>query len=121
MKKIFILILLFSVFILSGCGNELNKYSGIYKGKYMRIIGDIDRTSNDEFYIELKSDGTGKNHRDGEVFEVTWSIDGKNILVNEAFNGITSYHGTIEDNGLKIYNGDSNDLGTFEYVYEKSS
>ena len=138
MKKIvsiltLIAILALSLVILTGCANE-NKdqaekkntksnaeVAGTYVGKYTKFVGDPDSAKEEEeFSLELKEDGTGKHNRDGMSFNVTWSLDGEKFKMSETFVGDPiEYTGTLKDKNLDIFNGDTENALTYEYVYEK--
>lgn len=138
MKKSFsiilILVLLVSgLLMFAGCGKEeegkkeenkkpdLSAYAGTYEGKYTKVVGDTDdnRNEDEEFSLDLKADGTGKHNRDGMSFNVTWTVDGENFSMSETFIGDPiEYTGTLKNGKLDIFNGDPDEIFTYEYVYE---
>ena len=125
MKKIFngflVVALVMMLFTITGCGKDLSAYAGVYKGEYSKFVGDtMDAASKEEFSLELNRDGSGKHNRDGESFNVTWSVSGEEFKMTETFLGMSNeYTGTLKDGKLDIFNGDpTNDL-TYEYVYNK--
>ena len=124
MKKVVFCSILFvlSLFIITGCGSDLDKYAGTYKLEYSKFIGDpeTEKNTNDVEEIILNADGTGKSTRDGLNITVEWKIDGENITLIENYAGIKlDYNGTLKDNKLDLFNGDkTNDL-TMEKVYIK--
>ena len=125
MKKFRLLVALLAVatvITLTGCGSktDLSKYAGTYKGEYTKYVGDSTKITDDEFSVELKSDGTGSSTRDGATYDITWSLDGETFKMTEKFAGLTiDYEGTLKDSKLDIYNGDKKDNFTVEYVYSK--
>lgn len=117
------------LFALAGCGKEekkeeakkqdLSAYAGTYEGQYTKLVGDT-RKDEEEFSLELKADGTGVHNRDDYSFKVTWELDGENFKMTETFIGDPIiYTGTLKDGKLDIFNGDPDDIWTYEYVYEK--
>ena len=124
MKKAFrallVLVAVFSVALLTGCGKDLSKYAGNYEGKYGKFVGDETKETDSEFSLELKADGTGSSTRDGATYDVTWSMDGDKIKMTEKFFGITiDYTGTVKDDELTLYNGPEDEDLTYIYVYTK--
>ncbi len=102
---------------------DLSQYAGTYEGLYTKIVGDPDteKVEDEEFSLELNSDGTGRHNRDDASFKVTWSLDGDKFKMTETFVGDPiEYTGTLKDGKLDIFNGDPDDIWTFEYVYEKT-
>lgn len=124
MRKIIVcfVFIVFGLILLTGCGNKLKDYAGIYKLEYSKFVGDsIDAKSVDEVAeIILNDDGTGKSNRDGLNIDVEWTMDGENITLIEVYMGIRlEYNGIIKNGRLDIFNGDkTNDL-TVEKVYNK--
>ncbi len=134
MKKVLsvslVMILLISgLFIFTGCGKteekkeekkqDLSAAAGTYTGKYVKLVGDTEKVE-EEFSLELKADGTGVHNRDDYSFDVTWSLDGDKFKMTETFIGDPIiYTGTLKDGKLDIFNGDPDDIWTYEYVYEK--
>ena len=135
MKKILsvslvIAVLLTGLLVFTGCEKDDDKkdkketdssaVAGTYVGKYTKLVGDDTKETDEEFYLELNEDGTGKHHRDDYTFNVTWSLDGKEFKMTEKFVGDPiEYTGTLKDGKLDIFNGDPDDDWTYEYVYEK--
>lgn len=126
MKKkgiFFAVISVFCLFMLTACGgSKLKDYAGTYNGEYTKFVGDSmeDKDTSDDFYLELKEDGTGIHHRGGENYSVKWEIDKENFKMTETFLGISiEYTGTLKDGKLDIFNGDKEDIFTVEYVYTK--
>lgn len=125
MRKNFRMLLVLAivgVIFITGCGkSNLKDVVGTYEGEYTKFVGDPDTAKDEsEFSLVLNEDGTGKHNRDGESFDVKWSIDGEKFNMTETFLGITNeYNGTLKEGKLDIFNGDpKNDL-TAEYVYTK--
>ena len=123
MKKLILcsILVLFCLFV-TGCGNELDKYSGTYKLEYSKFVGDPDteKDTTDIQEIILNSDGTGKSNRDGLNINIEWKIDGENITLIETYGGIKlDYNGTLKDNRLDLFNGDKTNALTMEKVYIK--
>ena len=123
MKKFRLLVALvavFTVLTLTGCGKDLSKYAGTYKGEYTKMVGDTEKETADTFSLELKADGTGTSTRDGYDYDITWSVDGETFKMTEKFLCLTvDYTGTIKDDKIDVFNGDKNDDFTYEYVYTK--
>ena len=117
------LVLVACVFTITACGKaNLKDAAGTYTGKYTKLVGDDfeNRTTDEEFSLELKEDGTGTHNRDGASYKVEWKLDGESFTMKETFLGISiDYNGTLKDGKLDIFNGDSKDIFTMEYVYEK--
>ena len=111
----------FGLLIITGCGQNLSIYAGTYHGEYIKIVGDDDSNKNvdEEFFLELDANGMGKHHRDGEVYDVVWSLDGEKFTMTEKFISEIKYTGTLKDGKLDIFNGDPTDIWTYEYVYTK--
>lgn len=120
-KNVFVLVVLvLGIFVITGCGKkDLATYAGTYEGKYTKLVGDETKNTDEEFYLELASDGTGKHHRNGESYNLTWDVDGEKFTMTETFIGKIEYTGTLKDGKLNIFNGDPEDIWTYEYVYEK--
>ena len=135
MKKILsvslvIAVLLTGLLVFTGCEKDdekkdkketdLSAVEGTYVGQYTKLVGDDTKETDEEFYLELNEDGTGKHHRDDYTFNVTWTLDGKDFKMTEKFVGDPiEYTGTLKDGKLDIFNGDPDDDWTYEYVYEK--
>ncbi len=121
MKKVFLLcLLIIGLFIITGCGNKLSEYAGIYKLEYSKFVGDPDtaKDTSEVAEITLNSDGTGKSVRDGLNIDIEWKLDGENITLTEIYMGIKlDYNGTLKDNKLDIFNGDKTNQLTVEKVY----
>ncbi len=119
-KGVFLLtIVAFSFLVLTGCGKDLSAYAGTYEGKYTKLVGDEAKNEEEEFSLELKKDGTGVHNRDGESYNVTWTLDGEKFAMTETFIGKIEYTGTLKDGHLSIFNGDPTNDFTYEYVYDK--
>lgn len=98
---------------------DLSQYAGTYEGKYTKLVGDSQKNE-EEFSLELKKDGTGTHYRDDYSFDVTWSVDGDEFKMTETFIGDPiEYVGTLKGDDLDIFNGDPEDMWTYEYVYVK--
>lgn len=119
-KLFLVMVAVISVF-LTGCGKDLSKYAGTYEGMYTRFVGDPeDVTNKEEFKLVLNKDGKGTHERDGEEYNVTWTIKGDKIIVTEKFMGLKNeYNGTVKDGKLTLYNGEENSPLTMQLVYEK--
>ncbi len=122
MKKLFCYLLFISLsFILvTGCGNS--KYAGTYELEYSKYVGDSDndKNTNEIATIILNEDGTGKSNRNGYSYNIEWHIDENNITLIEKAYGLTiEYNGTLIDNKLDSFNGDKENLLTYETVYIK--
>ena len=123
MKKsiLFLAFVMVGVLFITGCGKDLSKYVGTYKLEYSKYVGDPETEKNTEDWsIVLEKDGTGKSNRDGESYNIEWSISGKDINVKEKFGPLTNeYNGTLDEGKLDIFNGDkTNDL-TLEAIFNK--
>lgn len=124
MKKylMLVIVVLIGGLVLTGCGkkNDLKKYSGTYSLEYSKYVGDENNADDEEWTIVLKEDGTGTSNRDGESYEIEWSMDKDNIKLAEKFMNIKNdYNGTIKDNKLDIFNGDKDNDLTLEAVFIK--
>lgn len=123
-SKILLVSLIFvGVLFITGCGgkkNDMKDAAGTYEGKYTKIVGDDTKNTGEEFSLVLNEDGTGKHNRDGESYNVEWTLDGEKFTMKDKFGPLTiDYTGTLKDGKLQIYNGDPTDLWTYEYNYEK--
>ena len=128
MKRIFTLMLaLAMVLSLAACGGKSGggdddasaSAAGTYKCTQIKLVGDEEWT-NEESTLTLNADGTGKQARDDYEFDVTWKLDGENFTMEETFIGDPIvYTGTLKDGKLDIFNGDPEDIWTYEYLYEK--
>lgn len=124
MKKIFfcLVLVIFSVFIITGCGNKLEEYAGTYKLEYFKYVGDPETAKVDDEIadIVLNGDGTGKSNRDGLNIDIEWQLDGENITLTEIYMGVKlEYNGTLKNGKLNLFNGNKNDDLTVEKVYNK--
>jgi hypothetical protein len=123
MKKVFLFCLIvIGLFIITGCGNKLSEYAGIYKLEYSKFVGDPDtaKDTSEVAEITLNADGTGKSVRDGLNIDIEWKLDGENITLTEIYMGIKlDYNGTLKNNKLDIFNGDKTNQLTVEKVYIK--
>ena len=120
--KMLLVLVLFGVIFITGCGkSNLKDVAGTYEGEYTKFVGDPDTAKDEsEFSLVLNEDGTGKHNRDGESFDVKWSVDGEKFSMTETFLGITNeYTGTLKEGKLDIFNGDPENDFTAEYVYTK--
>jgi hypothetical protein len=117
------------MFALTGCGSksekkeekkvDLSKYAGTYIGEYTKLVG-ADEKNLEVFSLELNEDGTGLHYRNNMSFKVTWSLDGDKFEMKETFVGDPIiYKGTLKDGKLDIFNGDEDNMWTYEYVYNK--
>ena len=121
LKILLTLVAVLGIFSLTGCGKktDLSAYAGNYKGEYTKTVGDETKITDEEFSVELKKDGTGVSRRNGAEYNITWSIDGENFKMTEKFIGTIEYNGTLKDGKLDIFNGDKENIFTYEYVYNK--
>ena len=134
-KILAIFVILFAAVLITGCGNkkesddkpeEKVEVTGTYQGKYFKAVSDTDDKKNesDHFSVMLNDNGIGTHNRDGENHEIVWTLDGEDFKMTESLTGELAdvkieYKGTLKDGKLKIYNGDVNEEGTYEYYYEK--
>ena len=121
-KILFVALFLCAALLITGCGSKDGKKdaAGTYKGTYTKLVGDDTKNTDEEFSLELKEDGTGIHNRDGSSFNVEWNIDGEKFTMTDKFGPLTiDYTGTLKDGKLQIYNGDPEDMWTYEYNYEK--
>ncbi len=98
--------------------SEAEKAAGKYIGQYTKFVGDPEdvKDETDDFYLELKPDGTGLHHRNGLDINITWKLEEGVFSMDEM--SMIQYTGAFTDGGLVIYNGDpTNDL-TCQYVYK---
>lgn len=121
-KILFVALFLFAAVLITGCGGKGDSkkdVAGTYKGTYTKLVGDDTKNTDEEFSLVLKEDGTGTHNRDGGSFDVEWSIDGEKFTMKDKFGGLTiDYTGTLKDGKLQIYNGDPENMWTYEYNYE---
>ncbi len=99
-----------------------NPDAGTYAGEYGKWVGadEPDSMEDDPFSMDLNADGTGVFHRDGNDFNLTWTLDGTSIAIKETFLGMTNeYTGTLENGKLHIFNGDPENPFTYEYMLVK--
>lgn len=122
-KLLLVSVLFVSVLLVSGCGKKDYKKdaAGTYEGTYTKLVGDDTKNTDEEFSLVLKEDGTGTHNRDGGSFNVEWDFDGEKFTLTDKFGALTiDYTGTLKDGKLQIYNGDPEDIWTYEYNYEKA-
>ena len=122
-KLLLVSVLFVSVLLVSGCGKKDYKkdVAGTYEGTYTKLVGDDTKNTDEEFSLVLKEDGTGTHNRDGGSFNVEWDFDGEKFTLTDKFGALTiDYTGTLKDGKLQIYNGDPEDIWTYEYNYEKA-
>ena len=94
--------------------------AGTYEGQYIKVVGDEARDYGESFTLTLLPDGTGTHARDDMEFKITWTLEGENFTMKETFIGDPiSYTGTLHEGTLDIFNGDPNNIWTYEYVYSK--
>lgn len=96
--------------------------AGAYEGQYIKMVGDTDddRDTSKAFRLTLTADGKGTHERDDLTLNVTWTLDGEKITVQETFIGAKlDYTGTLKDGELHLFNGNPEDSWTAEYVYLK--
>ena len=121
-KAVAILLLFVLIFSLAACssgGSKKPSVAGTYEGVHLKMVG-VEEWEEEEFSLELKKNGTGKHNRNDMSFDVTWKLDGEDFTMQETFLGMTiDYTGTLKDGELDIFNGDPEDIWTYEYVYEK--
>ena len=119
MKKIFCFVLIVSLFFIVGCGKNNNEYAGIYKLEYGKFVGDDDNSKDTSSIgeITLNEDGTGKSNYKGIVVDITWKMEDNNITIKKYD---VEYKGTIENGILDIFDGDKNEILTYEFVYKKT-
>ena len=122
-KILFVALFLCATLLITGCGGKKDSkkdVAGTYKGTYTKLVGDDTKNTDEEFSLELKEDGTGAHTRDGETYNVEWDIDGEKFTMKDKFGPLTiDYTGTLKDGKLQIYNGDPENIWTYEYNYEK--
>lgn len=120
-NKLLLMIIMICIIFITACGSNLSKYAGTYKLMYTKYVGDPETAKNrDEWIIILNKDGTGKSNRDGESYNVEWSINGNDVKVIEKYLGISNeYNGTIENGKLDIFNGEKTKDITREAVFNK--
>lgn len=90
----------------------------VWTGEYTKMVGSETKRTDEEFSLELYQDGTGVHHRDGFDLSVTWSQEGDTFTMTESLGGLV-YTGSMNDGELHLFNGDPEDIWTFEYVYSK--
>ena len=104
-------------------GGASNAAAGTYKGVWHKFVGDNEdaKVTNEEFSLVLEANGKGKFIRDGAEFNLTWKLDGETFTMTETFLGLTNdYTGTLKDGRIDIFNGDSTDDLTYEYILVKA-
>lgn len=118
-----VLVLLAALFAACEQGDPAVKAaSGVYVGQYTKLVGDGDdaRNTDADFRLTLTQDGKGTHERDDLSLNVTWTLEGERITVQETFIGVTlDYSGTLKDGELHLFNGDPENVWTVEYVYKK--
>ena len=98
---------------------EMLEAVGTYKGLYTKMVGS-DEKKEEEFTLELKSDGTGRHKRnDLDIKIPDWSVENGEVKLTEKFLGTIDYTGKLDGKNLSLFNGDPANAMTFEYVYEK--
>ena len=107
---------------LAGCGGGGKSASpavGTWVGQYTKLVGDTDDARSPEtFSLELKADGSGVHHRDDMEFKVSWKLDGEDFSMDEKFIGDPiHYTGKLSGDDLNLFNGDPENIWTYEYVY----
>ncbi len=121
-KKMIALLLALVVMaaLLAACGDSaLKAAAGTYVGQYVKLVGDEEKKT-ETFSLTLMEDGTGKHSRDGMEFNVTWTLEGETFTMQETFVGDPiTYTGTLTEGRLDIFNGDKENIWTYEYVYQK--
>ena len=130
MKRLTAFLLVFMMILtLAACGKKkdetpktdpaMEEAAGKYEGIHIKLVG-ADEWQEEEFSIELKADGTGTHNRDNSSYKITWTLDGEKFRMEETFIGDPIvYTGTLVDGVLDIFNGDPDDMWTYEYVYQK--
>jgi len=92
---------------------------GTYKGLYTKLVGSDERKE-EEFLLELKDDGTGRQQRNNLDIKIPdWKVEDGKVTLTEKFIGTIDYTGTLEGTTLTLYNGDPANPMTAVYVYEK--
>ena len=123
MKRIIALVMLLALTLICvSCGGDpaLKEAAGKYEGEYAKMVGSEENEEKEAFSIELNANGKGKFNRDGESYDVTWSLDGEKITLQETFLFISlDYTGTLSGGKLTLYNGDPEDDFTMMYVFNK--
>lgn len=125
MKK-FITLLLAVMVVMSclvGCGkggnSALKDAAGTYKCTQTKMVGD-EEWVDAESTLELKANGKGVHHRNDLDIDIEWTLEGENFTMKETFMGMTiDYTGTLKDGKLDLFNGDPEDIWTYEYDYVK--
>lgn len=110
--------------LLAACGGDspMKAAAGTYVGQYTKLVGDDDsaRDTDSAFKLTLTADGKGTHERDSLTLNVTWTLEGENVTLQETFLGMAiDYTGTLKDGELHLFNGDPTDIWTCEYVYQK--
>lgn len=99
--------------------NPLKAAAGTYLGESEKLVGDGSGGPID-YKLVLSDDGTGTHYRDDLEIKVTWTLEGEAFTMKETFLGVSlDYTGTLKDGTLDIFNGDPNDMWTYEYFYKK--
>ena len=122
-KTIAVVMALVMALMLVACGasQEMKDAAGTYKCQQSKFVGDTEWVTDEEFTLELKEDGTGTRTTDGSSYDLTWKLDGETFTMTETFLGLTNdYTGTLKDGRLDIFNGDSTDDLTYEYILVKA-
>ena len=124
MKKGFLctILIIVGLVLIVGCGNsKLASYAGTYQLEYSKYVGDPETAkSTEDWTMILEADGTGKSNRDGNSYNIEWSIDGDNITLKERFGTLTiDYNGTIQNGKIDAFNGNKTDALTLEVVFNK--
>ena len=124
MKKLIsaalLVMLLLTVTACSGGNKEMKAAAGTYNLTKSKLVGDSEWITGDEYRLELTADGKGKHFRSDLELNVEWSIQGEEFTMKETFMGMTlEYTGTLKNGELDIFNGDPEDIWTYEFVYNK--
>ena len=123
MKKILAILLVcvcLSTMLAACGGGGGNPNAGTYTGVYGKWVGDETQEDITANKLELKGDGTGTHYRDDLELKITWTVEGEKFSMTEKFLGVTmDYTGTIKNGEIHVFNGDPEDMLTYEYVYKK--
>lgn len=98
----------------------VNPAVGEWIGEYRKFVGDPDDAKNTEepFTLVLTEDGKGFFKRDDNEFEVSWTLEGEALTMQETYLVFTNdYTGVLEEGALHLFNGDPEDIWTCEYVF----
>ena len=112
--KNFFAILLAAAMILgafASCGEKGTGFEGTYKCTYAKYNADDENgIVVEDWVLELQAGSKGTSKRDGEEYDLEWTLDGENITVTEKFGPLSlDYEGTLKDGVMTLYDSEDHD------------